>query len=329
MALVLSTHPLHPQAAELISAAATLRVAPSLLPEHLVEAAREADIIIVRAPIPSALFGHAARLRAAIRHGAGVDMIPLEAATNAGVLVVTLPGLNAQSVAEYVIFSALALARRFRSIDRDLRLQGWSHARDQAIRTTELSGKTLGLVGMGNVGRAIYELAHAFNMSVIASKPNADAVPAGVTFKPLEVAIAESDFLVLCCPLTEATRGLMTRARIALMKPTAFLINAARGPIVVEADLLEALDSGSIAGVALDVFAQQPLPPDHPLLHHENVLLTPHIAGITSESMYRMGIGAARETLRVLRGDLPENVVNPNAVTAYRARFSSLGPSLV
>jgi len=233
-----------------------------------------------------------------------------------------VPGANARSVAEYIIFCALALARRFRIIDCNLRSQGWSSARDHAITTTEISGRTLGLVGMGNVGRELFKLAHAFNMSVIASKPSIDGMPAGATIKPLETVIAESDFLVVCCPLTATTCGLMNYARIALMKPSAFLINVARGPVVVEADLLQALDSRSIAGAALDVFSQEPLPHNHPLLHRENVLLTPHIAGITEESMHRMGVGAAREAIRVLNGELPENLVNPSAITIYRTRFS-------
>lgn len=322
MALVLSTHALHPEANRIIGAEADLEVATSLAPDQLSDAARDADVIIVRAPLPAELFSRATRLRAAIRHGAGVDMIPLEAASAAGVLVANTPGANATSVAEYVMFCCLTLARRFRLIDGELRTKGWNESRQHAATATELGGKTMGLIGVGHVGRAISELAQAFQMEVTAFKPHCEGMPAGVKWRPLETVIADSDFLVLCCPLTPATHGLMNFARLSLMRPTAFLINAARGPIVVEADLLRVLDAGRIAGAALDVFSEQPLPRSHVLLGRENVLLTPHLAGITQESMLRMGLSAARETVRVLNGELPENLVNPEAIARFRARFA-------
>jgi D-3-phosphoglycerate dehydrogenase len=291
-------------------------------PEALIEAAEDADIVIVRAPLPVALFARATRLRAAIRHGAGVDMIPLDAATAAGVLVANVPGVNARSVGEFVIFAMLALARRFRSVDSDLRSQGWDAARAHALESTELNGKTVGLIGMGHVGREVWRLAWAFDMTVIAYKPSTDGVPCGVSLAPLDDVIQRADFLVLCCPLTDATRGMMNRSRLGLMKRSAFLINAARGAIAAEADLLKALEDGVIAGAALDVFAAQPLAREHPLFQHQNVILTPHLAGITDESMERMGIGVAKEALRVLSGALPENLINPSAIAAYRQRFA-------
>ena len=321
MPLVLSTHPLHPCAAQLIEAVAGLEIAASLDPATLTVAAGAADVIIVRSPLPRGLFARAPFLRAAIRHGTGIDMIPVEEATAAGVLVANVPGANARSVAEYVIFCALALAREFLRIDGDLRRKAWSAARDHAISATEVCGKTMGLIGMGNVGREIVGLAHALGMAVVACRPSALAMPAGATRKPLNDVIAEADFLVLCCPLTESTRGLMNGTRFALMKPSAFLINVGRGAVLIEDDLLQALHGKRIAGAALDVFEQQPLPIDHPLFHLDNVLLTPHLAGITEESMRAMGECAARETLRVLSGMLPANLVNPGAISAYHARF--------
>jgi D-3-phosphoglycerate dehydrogenase len=327
MPLVLSTHALHPRAAELIQTVARLEVPSCLEAGALRDAARDADVIIVRSPLPRDLFAQARSLRAAIRHGAGIDMIPVEEATAAGVLVANVPGANARSVAEYVIFAALALARRFRSIDSDLRSKGWSSSRDHAISTTEIRGKTMGIIGMGSVGQEIVRLAHAMGMTVVAFRPSDRTMPTGATRKPINDVIAEADFLVLCCPLTESTRGFMNSDRLVLMKPSAFLINVGRGPLLVEEDLLQALDLGRIAGAALDVFHQQPLPVDHPLCARDDVLLTPHLAGITGESMRAMGEGAARETLRVLSGLLPVNLVNPGAVSAYRARFGPFLPS--
>jgi D-3-phosphoglycerate dehydrogenase len=323
MPQVLSTHPLHPRAVALIEPAAEFRIAESFEPENLIASARDADIIIVRAPLPPELFEHAPRLRVVIRHGAGLDMIPLEAATRAGVLVANVPGANARSVAEHVIFCAMALARRFRVIDRELRSTGWHAARAHADATHEISGKTLGLIGLGHVGREVHTLAKAFGMAVIAFKPSSANLPAGVALKPLESVITEADFLVLCCPLNNETRGVMNRARLSLMKRTAFLINVARGAVLVEDDVLQALSDGTIAGAALDVFSEQPLAERHPLFAKENVLLSPHLAGITEESMARMGVGVAEEVLLVLKGGLPVNLVNPAALPAYQARFGS------
>jgi D-3-phosphoglycerate dehydrogenase len=127
---------------------------------------------------------------------------------------------------------------------------------------------------------------------------------------------------VLCCPLTPETTGLMSRERIAAMKPGALLINVARGPVIDEAALVDALREGRIGGAALDVFTTQPLPADHPFFSFDNVILTPHMAGITRDSMMRMGTGAAAEALRVLSGELPVNLCNPQAVPRYRERFA-------
>jgi D-3-phosphoglycerate dehydrogenase len=321
MRLVVSTHALHPRAAALIETVARLEIASDLDPIALTAAAHDAEVVIVRAPLPRDLFAYTPLLRAAIRHGAGVDMIPIEEATAAGVLVANVPGANARSVAEYVIFSVLALARRFQRLDRDLRSNGWGAAREHAISGTEIRGKTLGIIGVGNVGREIAGLADAMGMTVEAFRPSGTTMPPNTTWKPLDDVIRGADFLVLCCPLTDGTRGMMNGERLALMKRSAYLINVARGAVLVEEDLIQALEQGRIAGAALDVFQQQPLPSDHPLWVRDDVLLTPHLAGITTGSMQAMGEGAAQEALRVLSGKLPVNLVNPEVIPAYRARF--------
>ena len=322
MPLVLTTHSLHPDAAAVITAAGALKVASCLDTACLIGEAMDADVIIVRAPLPAELFGRAPRLRAAIRHGAGIDMIPVAAATEAGVLVANVPGSNARSVAEHVILSALALSRRFCHVGQTLADRGWFAAREYASTTSEISGKTIGLVGMGHVGGEIYKLAQAFDMRVLAHKPSPSGIPSGVEYMSLNTLVRTSDFVVLCCPLTTQTRGLINGRLLASMKRTAFIINVARGAVVVEEDLLNALDNDRIAGAALDVFSEQPLAVNHPFLDRENVLLTPHMAGITNESMQRMGLGAAREALRVLSNRLPQNLINPEAVSAYRTRFA-------
>lgn len=319
---IFSTHPLHEQAAAMLEGAGRLVISSAPDPDTLLAEGRDADIIIVRAPLPAALFDNPPRLRAAIRHGAGLDMIPVEAATRAGVLVANVPGVNAVTVAEHVIMTSLMLRRRFPLVDRDLHANGWQAARAHADRGRELSGSRIGIVGMGNIGRALAAIAQrGFGMQVMASTRRAGGLPDGVRAATLDALVDEADIVVLCCPLTPETRGLMSRERIFRMRPDAVLVNVSRGPVVDEDALVEALRAGRIAGAALDVFATQPLPTSHPLLELDNVVLTPHMAGITEESMLRMGTGAAEETIRVLSGALPVNFCNPEAEERYRRRF--------
>lgn len=320
--VVYSTHRLHPQAEARLAGAGRLVVASALDAATLAREAREADVVIVRAPLPEALFDDAPRLRAAVRHGAGLDMIPVEAATRAGVLVANVPGANARTVAEHVIFVTIALLRRFRQVDGDLRRHGWLAARDHANSGADLAGKVLGIVGMGNVGRNLAAIArHGFGLDVVANTPRPENLPEGVRFVSVDDLAAEADIVALCCPLTPQTAGLIGRERIGRMKPGAILINVARGPVVDDDALIAALSEGRIGGAALDVFATQPLPADHPYFGFDNVIITPHMAGITEDSMLRMGLGAVDETLRILAGMLPVNLRNPEALDLYRARF--------
>lgn len=322
MAIVYSTHALHPRATAMLAPAGELRIASALDPATLAKEGREADIVIVRAPLPAALFAAAPRLRAAIRHGAGLDMIPVDAATEAGMLVANVPAVNARSVAEHVFLVTMALLRRFRAMDRDLRSKGWLAGRDHAEKTQELAGRTLGIVGFGSVGRAVMQIArHGFGLTVIANSRNPKSLPDDVRFVSVDELVAQADIVVLCCPLTPETAGLLGRERIGRMRPGSILVNVSRGAVVDDAGLIEALREGRIGGAALDVFATQPLPPDHPYLSFDNVIVTPHMAGITEQSMMRMGVGAAEEALRVLANELPVNLRNPEALERYRGRF--------
>jgi D-3-phosphoglycerate dehydrogenase / 2-oxoglutarate reductase len=320
--VIASTHPLHPLAAEIIGDRADLRVASSTNAEDLIANADEADILIVRANLPPALFGKAKRLKAAIRHGAGLDMIPMEACTAAGVLAANVPGANALTVAEHVLMVAMLLLRKHRSIDARLRAGIWQPARDIAETSSELSGRTLGIVGFGAIGAELAQMAGAgFRMRVLAHRRSDVPMPQGVTRVPLDALLAQSDIVVLACPLTDETRGLMNAARLRQMKPSALLINVARGPVVDEPALIKALQDGVIAGAGLDVFATQPLPLDHPFRAMENVVLTPHLAGITDESMARIVQSAVEQAFEVLAGKLPKHLVNAEALPLFRQRF--------
>ncbi|QND37509.1 NAD(P)-binding domain-containing protein (plasmid) [Rhizobium leguminosarum bv. viciae] len=322
MSFIFSTHPLHPAAKSMLEAAGDLRVASAPDPETLLREGRGAGIVIVRAPIPPAFFEDAPALRAAIRHGAGLDMVPLDAATRAGVLVANVPGANASTVAEHVFLVTLALLRRFRAMDRELRQSGWAAGRAQSDTAVDLAGRIMGIVGMGNVGKAILQIAKfGFGSEVVATSRSPESVPDGARFLTIDELVATADIVVLCCPLTPETTGLLNAGRIGRMKPAAVLVNVSRGPVIDDAALIEALRDGRIGGAALDVFATQPLPLDHPYFGFDNVIVTPHLAGLTEESMMRMGTGAASEALRVIKGDLPVNLRNPEVVEHYRRRF--------
>ncbi|MGE0282660.1 MAG: hydroxyacid dehydrogenase [Rhizobiaceae bacterium] len=319
--VVFSTHKLHPRAEAIITEAAELRVASALDDATLIDEGRDASVVIVRAPIPAALFDAASKLKIAIRHGAGIDMIPMEAATKAGVMVANVPGVNAPTVAEHVFMVSLALLRQFRQVDRDLRAKGWNQGRDHAYSNSDLGGRTLGIIGFGNVGSEIARIGrHGFKMTVLAHSRTPKQID-GVHFVDLDALVTEADIIVLCCPLTPETKGLMNAERIGRMKPMSLLINVSRGPVVVDDALVPALREGRIAGAALDVFVEQPLPTNHPYYEFSNVIITPHMAGITEESMMRMGVGAAEQALQVLRGGLPANLRNAEVLAAFNRRF--------
>ncbi|MDX0468608.1 NAD(P)-dependent oxidoreductase [Sinorhizobium medicae] len=322
MSVIFSTHPLHPQAEALLKAAGDLRIASAPDPETLLREGAGAEIVIVRARIPPAFFQLASMLRAVIRHGAGIDMIPYDTATAAGVLIANVPGANALTVAEHVLMVSLALLRQFRPMDRDLRDIGWSAGRAHSDRALDLAGRTMGIVGMGSVGKAVFRIAkYGFGLEIVANSRAPASLPHGVRFVSVDDLVSTADIVVLCCPLTPETTGLVSRDRIARMKPGTILVNVSRGPVVDDAALIQALEGGRIGGAALDVFSTQPLPLEHPYFRLNNVIVTPHLAGITEESMMRMGTEAAAEAIRVLEGGLPTNLRNPEVIQHYRRRF--------
>jgi D-3-phosphoglycerate dehydrogenase len=301
-------------------------VAPDTSTDTLRRSAREADVIVVRAPLPDDIFDAAPRLIGAVRHGAGVDMIPIAAASANGVLVANVPGVNANAVAEHVLRCLLQLTRQSAPMDQKLRAErsaGWQRARALADAGTELAGRTLGVIGYGHVGRAIARMCgQGLSMKVLAfSRSGVAAAPQWAEGVALDELLRRSDCVVLACPLNEHTRGLIGTAQLALMRAGSFLVNVARGPVLVEAALLEALRSGHLAGAALDVFDTQPLPDAHPYWDLPQVLLTPHVAGITDDSMLRMGFGAALAVEKLLRGEMPPNCINPQALPAFEQRF--------
>lgn len=323
--VVLLTDPIHPAARAIIADSAEVRVAAATDSASLIAAAQDVDVIVVRSPLPAELFARAARLRGAVRHGAGVDMIPVAAASAHGVAVANAPGTNAASVAEYALGQMLAMSHRLQQIDSTLRTSGWTEARRLSERAFELAGRTVGLVGVGAIGAELARMCHSgMRMNVIGYRPSSRPIPDFVRPVPIDELFASADVVVLACPLNDSTRGLVGDRLLGLMKPDAFLINVSRGAVVDEPALVAALGDGRIGGAALDVFAEQPLPPTSPLLLLPNVILSTHLAGMTAESMRRMGEAVARQVLQLLDGQLPTHFVNHEARAAVMARLASL-----
>lgn len=324
-AVVLLTDPIDEVVTADLALDMTVRLASATDGISLRREARSASFVVVRAPLPPELFEESPLLRGVVRHGAGLDMIPVEAASRHGVAVANVPAVNAVSVAEYAIGQMLALARRLPQINRALHDGSWAEAREWANDATDLQGKTLVIVGMGAIGQALARIgALGFGMSVVGVRRTSVSGGVLVRHLPLDQALPLADYLVLACPLTDATRGLIDAHRLALLKPGARLVNVSRGPVVDEAALIAALQSGHLAGAALDVFATQPLPTGSPLRQMPQVMLSPHLAGLTRESMCRMSEGVAAQLRQMLANGLPTHLVNPEAREAILARWSSL-----
>ncbi len=274
----------------------------------------DAALIAVQYQFTAQVLDRAPRLRVIGRPGIGVDNVDIPAATERGICVVNTPDAPTEPVAEKVIGWMLAFAHRLFDANQVARASGWPGR--SRLQGNDLIGKTLGLVGLGRVGSRVAQICSgAFGMRVVVYDPYASAArprECNAELVSLNELLRASDFVSLHCPLTDETRGLIGANELHAMKPTAFLINSARAPIVVETALVQALRERWIAGAALDVFPSEPPPPDHPLLTMDNVLLAPHVGSFTRESVVRMSVESAAQVLQVLRGERPPNLVNPS-----------------
>lgn len=316
---VLVTDPIDPAGIALLAPRVEVVRPADTRQDTLRAVARDVDAVITRSRLPDDLFDTAPRVRAVMIHGTGTDLVPLASASAHGVMVANMPGANARSVAEYCLMAILLLARNFRPIDTTLRAASWEAARSLAEPAIETGGKTLGIIGVGHIGTHLAAMcANGLAMRVLGNRRRQDRLPAGVEPAPLDRLLAESDFVVLTCPLTPDTHHLMNAARLATMKRTAFLINVGRGPVIDEAALVDALRTDVISGAMLDVYEHYRLEADNPLRALPNVVLTPHLAGSTRESREYSSRLAAEETLRMLAGEAPLNFVNPESRNAKR-----------
>lgn len=266
----------------------------------------DAIAIYSRDRITSRVLESARRLRVIAKGGSKpTSNVDIAAAESRGVRVIWTPGANAVSVAEMTVALMLTMLRRLPVLTRHLKHGGW---RSFDLLGHELAGMTLGLVGFGAVGREVAKRYRAFGGAVLAFDPYLDRSAAdrlGVRGAELNAVLSQSDIISLHCEMNTQTERLINNRTLSEMKPGALLINTARGGLVDEIALLDALNQGRLAGAALDVFAEEPLPASHPLLLHPNVLATPHVAAFTHESIYRESAWALEDASRVLRGLAP------------------------
>ena len=276
------------------------------------------DVLLSGAePVSRRVLEASANLRMVQKHGVGVDNIDLEAASELGIAVANAPGTNTEAVADLTLAFMLALLRAVVPAAASTKSGGW-----ERFIGNELGRLTVGVVGTGRIGRAVIRRLSGFGSRVLAFDVYEDdtfAANAGIEYVPLERLLREADVVTLHVPLIEATRDLISVEQLRWMKPSAFLINIARGELVDEAALAEHLAAERLAGAAVDVFATEP-PQQSPLLGLDNVIATPHIGAYTVEAMECMAQRCAETILRVLGGEYPENVLNRDALRAQAGR---------
>lgn len=275
----------------------------------LLEAARDAEVLVVTYldPVDEELLAALPRLRHLASYGVGVNHLDLAACRRRGLLVTNTPGVVTDATADHAMALLLAAARRVAEADRLVRRGGWTGMDPGWMLGTEVTGKTLGIVGFGRIGQAVARRASGFDLRVLYTGPRAVGFP-GAERVALERLFAESDFVSLHVPLTLETRHLVSRERLARMRPGAILVNTSRGPVVDDAALAEALASGRLAAAALDVFPDEPRVPAA-YLGLENVVLTPHLGSGTRETRAAMTRMVLEEVHRVARGEPPRHPV--------------------
>jgi glyoxylate reductase len=275
----------------------------------------EAIIPMGAHPIPEPVIAAAPRLRIVAVAAVGYNIVDVAAATRRGILVTNTPGVLTDTTADMAWALMLGVARRVPESDRFVRAGKWTGVYWSQLMGTDVHGGTLGIIGLGRIGQAIARRAQGFGMRVLYHKRTPDPEAArsvGAQYRTKAELLRESDFVVLSIPLTPETRHLIGAAELALMKPTAFLVNVARGPVVDEAALVEALRAKRIAGAGLDVFEDEPKL--HPgLLGLENLALTPHIGSASGATRRRMATRAAENCIAALEGHRPPDLVNPDA----------------
>jgi len=294
-------------------------VVPHLTPEH----AAQYDAVYVNiARVPAAAVARSdCRLRVVARHGVGYDSVDVAAMTEAGILVTNTPSPMPRPVATIALTFILALAGKLMLKDKLTRTGRWNERMDNM--GLGLTGRTLGVIGAGRIGKELLRMARTFDLKLIAADPNVDTVELGYVGArkvDMDTLLATADFVVVACLLDPSTRHLVGAPQLAKMRPDAYFINVARGPIVDEPALIAALQAGKIAGAAVDVFEQEPVDPANPLLAMENVIVTPHSLCWTDECFHNMASTGLASIVDALAGKRPQFVVNPAVLDHPRVR---------
>ncbi len=294
----------------------------------ILERVRDVDALVslLTDPIDAEVFDAAPRLRIVSQYAVGYDNIDVEEATRRGIYVTNTPGVLTETVADFTFALMLAVARRVVEADRYVREGRWKVAWHPLMMLgTDVYGRTLGIVGMGRIGSAVARRAKGFGMRILYydSRRREDLErELGAEFVNLNRLLEESDYVSLHVPLTPETYHLIGEEQLRRMKPTAFLINTARGKVVDQRALYRALKEGWIAGAGLDVFEQEPIPADDPLLKLDNVVLAPHAASASHETRSKMAEMVAENLIAFLRGEVPPNLVNKDVVKVRPPGFS-------
>jgi len=315
--VVITGPPIAKKAMDLLGKRCTVEnTEPYLQPLELAQRLRDNNtegLLVRMGRITGAVIRASANLKVIAKHGTGVDNIDVDAATQLKIPVLITPFANYESVAEHVLGLMLSLAKDIPRLDGRVREGQWDKPH---YRGMELCGKALGLIGFGRIGRRVHELVAPLRMKVLVYDPflQSDQIPTEATrVEKLEELLQSADIISLHCPLTNETRNLISRNEFKRMKKTAWLINTARGEVVNEEALVDALGNGEIAAAGIDTFSKEPPEDINALCNAGKTVLTPHIAGITEESFERLGIEAAKNILTILEGKMPdgEYVVNP------------------
>ncbi len=318
MPKVLVSDPIAPEGIEILKQVAEVDVKTGLSKDELAAIIGDYDALAVRSEtkVTGEIIARAGKLKIIGRAGVGVDNIDVEAATNRGILVVNSPEGNTLAAAELTVAMLLALARNIPQADEAMRAGRWDR---KIYMGSEVYGKTLGVIGLGKIGREVVSRMQAFGMSVLGFDPylkpeQADAL--GITLVDLDTLYKESDYISVHTPKTKETTGMINAEKLALMKPTVRLINCARGGIIDEAALADAAKAGKIGGAAIDVYTTEPVPADNPLLNIPNIITTPHLGASTEEAQVNVAIDIAEQIVEVLAGKPARAAVNMPPVSA-------------
>lgn len=324
---IVATGPVPNLARELLSPFAAIEVAGSTDEKSLISLSQDAIGLIVRGvvPISRRLIEAGKNLQVIGRTGVGYDNVDIHAATEQGIPVVFAPGAGTRAVAEGTLLMLLALAKRLRELDQKTRAGEWS-SRDEVV-IGDLCGATLGIIGLGRIGSQVARLAHAFGMNIIACDPAVGqdvAASLGIKLVSFETLLSSADFISLHAALNNQTRELVNADRLRSVKRGAVLVNLARGGLVAGLDVLyEALESGRLSGLGLDVYPTEPPDTSHPIFRRADVLCTPHCVGLSSQAAHAIFSMVGEGMAEVLRGRIPTNVVNPQVFSAANSRLTA------